>query len=147
MGTKKRPKLGREKQRAVLPAAVCIYGGTIVGINRCRRLIQCSKQICADVPNGCAGFLHTVQHIGDMKTVKLTKAFPDGGNGNFLAADADAWLCCAKRIVQQFDDGLDGFFAVFGDQDFVVQLFIKPLSAIETIISIRFLPCGIDGSG
>ena len=132
-----RPKLGRKKQRADLPAAIRSDGGAIVRIYRGRRLIQSGKQICANVTNGCVGFLHTVQHIGDMETVKLTKAFPDSGNGNFLAADTNAGLCRAERISQQLDDGFDGCFTVLGNQNFVVKLFIEPLSAIESIISIR----------
>ena len=132
-----RPKLGRKKQRADLPAAIRSDGGAIVRIYRGRRLIQSGKQICADVTNGCAGFLHTVQHIGDMETVKLTKPFTDGGKGNFLAADTDAGLCRAERIGQQLDDGFDGCFTILGNQNFVVQLFIELLSATESVVSIR----------
>ena len=132
-----RLKLGRKKQRADLPATVCADSSAIVRIYRDWRLIQSGKQICADVTNGRAGFLHTVQHIGDMETVKLTKAFPDSGNGNFLAADTNTRLCCAERIGQQLDDGFDGCFTVLGNQNFVVQLFIELLSATESIISIR----------
>lgn len=72
-----------------------------------------------------------------METVKLTKAFPDSGNGNFLAADTNARLCCAERIGQQLDDGFDRCFAVLGNQNFVVQLFIELLSATESVVSIR----------
>ena len=132
-----RPKLGRKKQRADLPAAIRSDGGAIVRIYRGRRLIQCGKQICADVTDGCAGFLHTVQHIGDMETVKLAKPFPDRGNGNLLAADANTGLRRAKCVVQQLDDGFDGCFPVLGNQNFVVQIFIELLSAIKSVVSIR----------
>ena len=131
-----RPKLGRKKQRADLPAAIRSDGGAIVRIYCGRRLIQSGKQICADVTNGCAGSLHTVQHIGDMETVKLTKTFPDSGNGNFLAADTNARLCCAERIGQQLDDGFDGFFVVLCDQNIIVQYIAETLSAIESVVSI-----------
>lgn len=110
-----RPKLGRKKQRADLPTAIRSDGGAIVRIYRGRRLIQSGKQICANVTNGCVGFLHTVQHIGDMETVKLTKAFPDSGDGNLLAADTNAGLRRTKSIGQQLDDGFDGRFTVLGN--------------------------------
>ena len=137
MGIKNAPQVGTQKQRADLPAAIRSDGGAIVRIYCGRRLIQSGKQICADVTNGCAGSLHTVQHIGDMETVKLAKPFSNGSNGNFLATDTNAGLCRAKRIGQQLDDGFDGCFTVLGNQNFVVKLFIEPLSAIESIISIR----------
>ena len=132
-----RPKLGRKKQRADLPAAIRSDGGAIVRIYRGRRLIQSGKQICADVTNGCAGFLHTVQHIGDMETVKLAKPFSNGSNGNFLATDTNAGLCRAERISQQLDDGFDGFFVVLCDQNIIVQYIAETFSAIESVVSIR----------
>ena len=131
-----RPKLGRKKQRADLPAAIRSDGGAIVRIYRGRRLIQSGKQICADVTNGCAGSLHTVQHIGDMETVKLAKPFSNGSNGNFLATDTNAGLCRAERISQQLDDGFDGFFVVLCDQNIIVQYIAETLSAIESVVSI-----------
>ena len=132
-----RPKLGRKKQRADLPATVCADSSAIVRIYRDWRLIQSGKQICADVTNGRAGFLHTVQHIGDMETVKLTKPFTDGSNGNFLATDTNAGLCRAERISQQLDDRFDGFFVVLCDQNIIVQYIAETLSAIESVVSIR----------
>ena len=93
-----RPKLGRKKQRADLPAAIRSDGGAIVRIYCGQRLIQSGKQICADVTNGCAGSLHTVQHIGDMETVKLAKPFSNGSNGNFLATDTNAGCCFWRRM-------------------------------------------------
>lgn len=132
-----RPKLGRKKQRAHLPTAIRSDGGAIVRIYRGRRLIQSGKQICADVTNGCAGFLHTVQHIGDMETVKLAKPFSNGSNGNFLATDTNAGLCRAERISQQLDDGFDGFFVVLCDQNIIVQYIAETFSAIESVVSIR----------
>ena len=131
-----RPKLGRKKQRADLPAAIRSDGGAIVRIYCGRRLIQSGKQICADVTNGCAGSLHTVQHIGDMETVKLAKPFSNGSNGNFLATDTNAGLCRAERISQQLDDGFDGFFVVLCDQNIIVQYIAETLSAIESVVSI-----------
>ena len=131
-----RPKLGRKKQRADLPAAIRSDGGAIVRIYCGRRLIQSSKQICADVTDGCAGSLHTVQHIGDMETVKLAKPFSNGSNGNFLATDTNAGLCRAERISQQLDDGFDGFFVVLCDQNIIVQYIAETLSAIESVVSI-----------
>lgn len=131
-----RPKLGRKKQRADLPAAIRSDGGAIVRIYRGRCLIQSGKQICADVTNGCAGSLHTVQHIGDMETVKLAKPFSNGSNGNFLATDTNAGLCRAERISQQLDDGFDGFFVVLCDQNIIVQYIAETLSAIESVVSI-----------
>ena len=139
--------MGRKKQRADLPAAIRSDSGAIVRIYRGRCLIQSGKQICADVTNRRAGFLHTVQHIGDMETVKLTKPFTDGGKGNFLAADTDAGLCRAERIGQQLDDGFDGFFVVFCDQNIIVQFIAETLSAIESVVSIRRRLRRIDGSG
>ena len=133
-----RPKLGRKKQRAHLPTAIRSDGDAIVRIYRGRRLIQSGKQICADVTDGCAGFLHTVQHIGDMETVKLTKPFTNGGNGDFLAADTDAGLCRAERIGQQLDDGFDGFFVVLCDQNIIVQFIAETLSAIAQSIDLHF---------
>ena len=132
-----RPKLGRKKQRADLPAAIRSDGGAIVRIYRGRRLIQSGKQICADVTNGCADFLHTVQHIGDMETVKLAKPFSNGSNGNFLATDTNAGLRRAERISQQLDDRFDGFFVVLCDQNIIVQYIAETLSAIESVVSIR----------
>lgn len=131
-----RPKLGRKKQRADLPAAIRSDGGAIVRIYCGRRLIQSGKQICADVTNGCAGSLHTVQHIGDMETVKLAKPFSNGSNGNFLATDTNAGFCRAERISQQLDDGFDGFFVVLCDQNIIVQYIAETLSAIESVVSI-----------
>ena len=137
MGIKNAPQVGTQKQRADLPATIRSDGGAIVRIYCGRRLIQSGKQICADVTNGCAGSLHTVQHIGDMETVKLAKPFSNGSNGNFLAADANTGLRRAKCVVQQLDDGFDGCFPVLGNQNFVVQIFIELLSAIKSVVSIR----------
>lgn len=114
-GYKNAPQVGTQKQRADLPAAIRSDGGAIVRIYCGRRLIQSGKQICADVTNGCAGSLHTVQHIGDMETVKLAKPFSNGSNGNLLAADTNAGLRRTKRIGQQLDDGFDGRFTVLGN--------------------------------
>ena len=136
MGIKNAPQVGTQKQRADLPAAIRSDGGAIVRIYCGRRLIQSGKQICADVTNGCAGSLHTVQHIGDMETVKLAKPFSNGSNGNFLATDTNAGLCRAERISQQLDDGFDGFFVVLCDQNIIVQYIAETLSAIESVVSI-----------
>ena len=137
MGIKNAPQVGTQKQRADLPAAIRSDGGAIVRIYRGRRLIQSGKQICADVTNGCADFLHTVQHIGDMETVKLAKPFSNGSNGNFLATDTNAGLRRAERISQQLDDRFDGFFVVLCDQNIIVQYIAETLSATESVVSIR----------